>query len=374
MENQIENLDKMIFAFDGFVLNCENNFNNLQRIHKYCHELNDIEIYNISHRAFQEIKKLSFVPNNNADKLLDFYNSKTETVIDKIKFQIEKYGLNNANNAPKFVSYFETVQPLFDFYDKIIPLLNAVPPQQMQDSNLAPYNEMYAVSNLKTRFRLKNGGTESCNNKNNPYELVNTNLYDKDTNELIEIDNQNSYNTSFMLDLGKMYIPDIKPFLSYQHENSQKPNELRDYIKYCALHHTIIKHEGKKDAIKDWLTEIEKTNVLPPHIRMKSEQKPSNTLGGLITHPKSVEIVEGLKVQYKNIKGKQLKLLLLALIDLGLFPKERCNKKFHDCCINEFKWDIASYNAMNGYDYIENTDSEEFNSMKQFIETITKTN
>ena len=52
-----------------------------------------------------------------------------------------------------------------------------------------------------------------------------------------------------------------------------------------------------------------------------------------------------------GIKGKRLKLLLLALQDLGLLPKERIAKKFHDCCKNEFDWDIARYSAMNDYKY-----------------------
>jgi len=65
---------------------------------------------------------------------------------------------------------------------------------------------------------------------------------------------------------------------------------------------------------------------------------------------------------------------LLAFQDLGLLPKERIALKFHGYCRNEFDWDISSYNAMNGYSYNKNIDKVEFNSMKQYIETSSKTN
>lgn len=92
----------------------------------------------------------------------------------------------------------------------------------------------------------------------------------------------------------------------------------------------------------------------------------------LITHSKSVEIVAGIKTQYKNIRGKRLKLLLSTLQDLGLIPRERIAKKFHDCCKKEFDWDIAKYQAMNDYNYNEHTDSVEFDEMKGFIQALIK--
>ena len=113
------------------------------------------------------------------------------------------------------------------------------------------------------------------------------------------------------------------------------------------------------------------TNIepLPP----QPTTKQNNKLSDLITHQKSIEIVEGIKIQYKNIKGKRLKLLLLAFQDLELLPKERIAQKFYDSCKCEFDWDVASYNAMNGYNFNDVTDSVEFNSMKQYLETLIKT-
>jgi len=111
------------------------------------------------------------------------------------------------------------------------------------------------------------------------------------------------------------------------------------------------------------------SKALPP----QPTTKQNNKLSDLITHQKSIEIVEGIKIQYKNIKGKRLKLLLLAFQDLELLPKERIAQKFYDSCKCEFDWDVASYNAMNGYNFNDVTDSVEFNSMKQYLETLIKT-
>ena len=94
------------------------------------------------------------------------------------------------------------------------------------------------------------------------------------------------------------------------------------------------------------------------------------TLSDLITHQKNIEIVDAIKNRYKNIKGKRLKLLLIALQDLALIPKERIGKEFHNCCKKEFKWNIASYNAMNGYSYNKSYDSKEVTEIKEYLEKV----
>lgn len=96
-------------------------------------------------------------------------------------------------------------------------------------------------------------------------------------------------------------------------------------------------------------------------------EKTQTILSDLITHEKSVEIVKSIKIQYKNIKGKRLKLLLLAFQELELLPKERIAFKFHDCCKIEFEWDISSYNAMNGYTFNKGIDNDEIIAMKEYI-------
>lgn len=123
------------------------------------------------------------------------------------------------------------------------------------------------------------------------------------------------------------------------------------------------------EALEYWKTEFQNLKALPP----QPTTKQNNKLSDLITHQKSIEIVEGIKIQYKNIKGKRLKLLLMALQDLELLPKERISQKFFNSCKYEFDWDIASYNAMNGYNFNEITDTNELNSIKQFLKTLIKT-
>lgn len=109
--------------------------------------------------------------------------------------------------------------------------------------------------------------------------------------------------------------------------------------------------------------------TLPP--QQNEKPKPElNKLSSIITHEKSTDIIKCIKVQYKNIKGKRLKLLLLALQELDLLPKEGIASKFHRLCKIEFDWEIASYNAMNGYNYNKNTDVEDFEAMVSFLKEL----
>ena len=123
------------------------------------------------------------------------------------------------------------------------------------------------------------------------------------------------------------------------------------------------------EALEYWKTEFQNLKALPPQPIAKQNDK----LSDLITHQKSVEIVEGIKNRYKNIKGKRLKLLLLALQELNLLPKERIAKKFYNCCKAEFGWDVATYPAMNDYQFNEYTDKIELDNMKKFLEEIIQT-
>ena len=130
-----------------------------------------------------------------------------------------------------------------------------------------------------------------------------------------------------------------------------------------------------KNTIVKWVKDIIRNETLPPEqIEPENTQKQPELLSELITHEHSVNIVESVKTQYKNIRGKRLKLLLLALQDLQLIPKERNAQKFHDCCKKEFNWNVASYTAMNDYVFNENTDTVEFTNMKQYIETLIMNN
>ncbi|MBE7689453.1 hypothetical protein [Tenacibaculum piscium] len=123
--------------------------------------------------------------------------------------------------------------------------------------------------------------------------------------------------------------------------------------------------ELKNDYSKKYLLNEIQTKKEP------QQEKKELQLNEILTC-ESVEaekIVNGIKTKYKNIKGKQLKLLFLALQNLDLIPKEQFAKKFYDCCTKEFNWNVASYNAMNGYKYNEETDKEELNAKIDYLKT-----
>lgn len=103
------------------------------------------------------------------------------------------------------------------------------------------------------------------------------------------------------------------------------------------------------------------------------EQEKTLQLSDLIDHDNRFDIVEGIKSKYKNIGGKRLKLLLMALQELDLIPEYNYNRKFHDCCRKEFNWDIKSYQAMNDYLYNEQSDHKELESIKEYIKTLMNT-
>ena len=114
-----------------------------------------------------------------------------------------------------------------------------------------------------------------------------------------------------------------------------------------------------------------KENTVHSDVRDKHTLKISK-LSDLICSDKGELIVERIKVQYRNIKGKRLKLLLLALQNLQLLPPERITSKFHQLCKIEFDWEIGSRTMLNDYPYNPITDSSEFNQMKKYIENIIK--
>lgn len=143
---------------------------------------------------------------------------------------------------------------------------------------------------------------------------------------------------------------------------------LKMYLNYWQAKRVIKKidkHRNKPNTLQ--------TEITPDQTKKKPKKLEPERLADLITHLKSKDIIQGIKVQYKNIKGKRLKLLLLAFQDLQLLPNDGIAKKFHNCCTNEFEWDIASYNAMQGYDFNDKNDNEEREKMKLYIKGIINT-
>jgi hypothetical protein len=163
----------------------------------------------------------------------------------------------------------------------------------------------------------------------------------------------------FVLENQEEYLQKLKPRIDFF---------LNDEINSDVDYKSRIKNDEYWFFIyyKDYLTKKRTLINLPKNKNITQSIK----LRDLITHQNNNKIIEGVKIQYKNIKGKRLKLLFLAFQDLNLLPRERNAQKFHDCCKKEFDWNIASYNSMNGYNFNDNIDKEDFNSMKEYLLTL----
>jgi hypothetical protein len=182
----------------------------------------------------------------------------------------------------------------------------------------------------------------------------------------------------FQTDLKKILSEQIGEFLSFHLRYYERL--IKDETNFNELRSTWINNTlsllpfdfslKQRDSFLSWFEQIQTFKQTEAITKQATPKK----LSDLITHKNCVEIVESIKIQYKNIKGKRLKLLLLAFQDLKLLPQERIAHKFYDCCKIEFKWDISSYNAMNGYKFNSIADSDEFANMKEYLETLIKTN
>lgn len=147
----------------------------------------------------------------------------------------------------------------------------------------------------------------------------------------------------------------------------KKVNEAQEYSKYKVLIDDIVfELENDFQIISSKYQKKKNEFINNDGINQK------NVLSELITHKEGEKIIDEIKIEYKNIKGKRLKLLLIAFQNLGLLPKGRFAKRFHECCKNEFEWNISSYNAMNGYSYNEHIDKEQLDSMIQYLEKFNK--
>ena len=145
---------------------------------------------------------------------------------------------------------------------------------------------------------------------------------------------------------------------------------------YLQYYKAVLKYLKSFKAEK--IIEPQEINIENNTTTIKTKKKP--VLSEIITHTRRKEIVEGIRDQYKNSKGKQLKLLLLALQQSDLLPTEGIALKFHQCCEAEFDWDTGTYTGMNDHKYDKETDikfkkgtrTKEIEKMKKFINSLIK--
>ena len=183
--------------------------------------------------------------------------------------------------------------------------------------------------------------------------------------------------------IGEIEIPNEGEYIFYM-DKDDIHTEFSDFViksKYDIEHYrqyykAVLKYLKSFKAEK--IIEPQEINIENNTTTIKTKKKP--VLSEIITHTRCKEIVEGIRDQYKNSKGRRLKLLLLALQQSDLLPTEGIAFKFHQCCEAEFDWDTGSYNGMNGYKYDKETDLEKkqgidtkvIEKMKKFINSLKK--
>jgi LysM repeat protein len=140
------------------------------------------------------------------------------------------------------------------------------------------YNDMFAVSSIKAKNKLGNGSVQQLTNTTKgTYDLENRNVYDEKTGELVKEGTQIEYNSQFLISLKRLYILEIKPFLNHHLTNSNNKVEFFDYVKYAALNSEIIKHQGQKQAIKDWVNDNEQLFKVNPISKSEKHLKELHT-------------------------------------------------------------------------------------------------
>ena len=169
-------------------------------------------------------------------------------------------------------------------------------------------------------------------------------------------------------------MPLWQPYFSFQLFFNDLDRDLYEYFKFFEEDNEVeyisdrtVKVESFEELalLSTGREYLQNENATPQQVNKKPQ-----TLKDLICHEKSNEIVEAIKIKYKNIKGKRLKLLLMAFQELKLIPRERESSNFYRLCKSEFNWEIASYTAMNDYAYNIKIDEVEFSEMKLFIKNL----
>lgn len=235
---------------------------------------------------------------------------------------------------------------------------------------------MYILSNKNIELWNNEKGKEEAVN-NQPFRIAYADGF---------LAGEKYFEQKWQIDKAILSSPSAPSFIKSLLENYFKSGVKKkldvkgwNYVKRqfpLVLSEAIIYDFGKHSGIVSKADEIflEYAPYFEPYWEKQAPApKKVETLSSLITHHENDAIVEAVKIKYKNIKGKRLKLLLLAFQQLGLLPSERIANKFHECCKREFDWDIATYTAMNDYSYNTETDAEILNGMKEFLQSLIET-
>jgi|GEM_PF-2595869 len=172
IQNPLKNYRDFYWQFEAFFDNCRWNYkiNNPNKIIAFCEKLTDAEIYNISHRAKQEIENLVFSPNNStAHILIESINNDRIVLGKALKSIIDDNNLSNVEVMPKNFHFFNAAQNFHEFYDwftikfkKLIPIETETKTEDIkQPLNLSGIKNNFDNSKIEDVYNhFKNGLVE----------------------------------------------------------------------------------------------------------------------------------------------------------------------------------------------------------------------
>lgn len=153
------NFNEMIWHFDCLLINCDVDIE-LENVKRVSSVLKEAEIYNICHRAKQEIQNQVFVQNNNTKALIKWTNDKLTGIESRINKIIADNELNHIDKMPKYYLFFEVTRSFWDFYNwffiEVYPLYtgNSKPenkPKKIRSPVIALFCSLLNDSKVKKR-------------------------------------------------------------------------------------------------------------------------------------------------------------------------------------------------------------------------------
>jgi len=115
----MKNLDNVVWAYEAYLANVGVYIDDISEINRLSRELQDNDIHNLCHRAFQELKRQYLLESEGSKKLLGYFLPKLKELLEISQEQVALKKLNHAKRLPIYKSYFDIVQPLYDLVDNI---------------------------------------------------------------------------------------------------------------------------------------------------------------------------------------------------------------------------------------------------------------
>jgi hypothetical protein len=272
---EIENLKKVVWRLEAFVSNLK--INHEEKVYAICHEQQtDYEFVKVCHRAKQEVEQLAL---HDKRIILKTYWNNFKVIYDQLEYWQnhelhEEFKMNQVNIA--LIPIHEVVYDLntyfrafFESEEESLPTFTNVFKKEkiehlgISENDFETQNKtMFAISKIKSKFRLNDGRIMNQNRTNKgTFDLQNENIYNVGNGKIVQVGTRTDYNSSFMIDLANLYVLDVKDYLQHHFDHSINKNQYLDYVKYAVPNSNMIKHEGIKQAARDWVESIKVQNI-----------------------------------------------------------------------------------------------------------------